>query len=77
VPFHEDARGQLISGKRVVVTGGPGFIGSHLVEELAPSNEVIITDDLSSGRMENIEPFLEMPGVSFIRRSVTDLPLPF
>lgn len=65
----------VISGKRVVVTGGAGFIGSHLVEELAPGNEVIVIDDLSSGRMENIEPFLEMPGVSFLRESVTDLPL--
>lgn len=72
---HKDAHGQLLSGKKAVVTGGAGFIGSHLVEELAPGNEVIIIDDLSSGRMENIEPFLEMPGVSFLRGSVADLPL--
>jgi len=69
------ANGCLISGKKVVVTGGAGFIGSHLVEELAENNVVIIVDDLSSGRMENIAPFLEKPGVSFVRGSIADLPL--
>jgi UDP-glucose 4-epimerase len=64
----------LISGRRVAVTGGAGFIGSHLVEELAPHNEVIIIDNLSAGRLENVAPFLKVPGVSFLRGSVTDLP---
>lgn len=44
----------LPARKKVVVTDGAGFIGSHLVEELAPGYEVFIIDDLSSGRMENI-----------------------
>ncbi|MGQ9825441.1 MAG: NAD-dependent epimerase/dehydratase family protein [Desulfotomaculales bacterium] len=70
----EHRRANLICGRRVAVTGGAGFIGSHLVEELAPANEVIIIDDLSAGRLENVAPFLKVPGVSFLRGSVTDLP---
>lgn len=41
---------------RVLVTGGAGFIGSHLVEELhARGNEVVVLDDLSTGRAANLE----------------------
>lgn len=44
-----------IAGKRVLVTGGAGFIGSHLVDRLVETdNEVIIVDDFSFGREENI-----------------------
>lgn len=41
--------------KKVIVTGGAGFIGSHLVEQLFNDGvEVIVIDDLSSGKLENI-----------------------
>ena len=43
-----------MESKKVVVTGGAGFIGSNLVEELSTSNNVIIIDDLSMGREKNI-----------------------
>lgn len=39
---------------RAVVTGGAGFIGSHLSLSLAKEHEVIVIDDLSAGRMENL-----------------------
>jgi len=62
--------------KKVVVTGGAGFIGSHLAEELARRDYyVIILDDLSTGKMENIEPLLGKDNAEFIRGSITDLPL--
>lgn len=44
-----------IKGCRVLVTGGAGFIGSHIVHALAPDNEVLVLDDLSSGGRENID----------------------
>ena len=44
-----------MEGKNIVVTGGLGFIGSHIVEELIDKNKVTIIDNLSTGKMENIE----------------------
>tara|TARA_R110000824_G_scaffold28537_2_gene95766 strand:- start:6165 stop:7031 length:867 start_codon:yes stop_codon:yes gene_type:complete len=46
--------------KKVVVTGGAGFIGSHLVDRLVDSGvEVIVLDNLSTGKKENINPKAE------------------
>ena len=62
--------------KKVVITGGAGFIGSHLSEELARRGyHTIILDDLSTGKKENIEPLLKRENVEFIKGSITDLPL--
>ena len=44
-----------MENKEIVVTGGCGFIGSHIVEELLKDNKVTIIDNLSSGKMENLE----------------------
>ena len=61
---------------KVVVTGGAGFIGSHLAEQLASSdNEVIILDNLSTGKMENIEHIIKEKNVTFVNGSILDLPL--
>jgi len=43
-----------IKNLKVLVTGGAGFIGSNLVDELAKDNHVVILDNFSSGRKENI-----------------------
>ncbi|MFA5384806.1 MAG: SDR family oxidoreductase [Eubacteriales bacterium] len=64
-----------IKNKRVVVTGGAGFIGSHIVEELYQDNEVIIIDNLSTGKLKNIEPFLTNKHVQFVNGGITDLAL--
>lgn len=64
--------------KNVVVTGGAGFIGSHLAEELVDRGyHVTIVDDLSTGKLENIAGFLELKkdNVEFVRGSIIDLPL--
>jgi len=43
-----------MDGKRVLVTGGAGFLGSHLVERLSARNEVTVFDDLSTGSLRNL-----------------------
>lgn len=61
---------------KYIVTGGAGFIGSHIVEELAQQkHEVVIFDNLFSGKLENIQSFLKKKGVRFVEGSITDLPL--
>ncbi len=62
--------------RKVIVTGGAGFIGAHLAEELARRDYyAIIVDDLSTGKIENIEKLLRNKHVEFIKGSITDLPL--
>ena len=42
---------------KVLVTGGAGFIGSHIVDQLISNNyEAIVVDNLSTGKEENINP---------------------
>lgn len=65
-----------MSKKTAVITGGAGFIGSHLAEELANRNyQIIVLDDLSTGKMANIESVLAKSDVKFVPGSVTDLAL--
>ncbi|TRZ94582.1 MAG: SDR family oxidoreductase [Dehalococcoidia bacterium] len=65
----------LLKGNKVLITGGAGFIGSNLCQELAERGKhVIILDDLSTGKKENIEELIGNK-VEFVQGSVTDLPL--
>ncbi len=43
-----------LKGKNILVTGGAGFIGSHIVDKLSPENKVIVLDNLSSGSLSNL-----------------------
>ena len=62
--------------KKVIVTGGAGFIGSHLAERLAGKGyQVIIIDNLSAGKMENIAELLKRDNVEFVKGSIVDLTL--
>jgi UDP-glucose 4-epimerase len=61
--------------KRVVVTGGAGFIGSNLVAELTKDNEVIVIDDFSTGDLKNIKDLVDNKKIDFIKGSITDLAL--
>ncbi len=55
----------------VLVTGGAGFIGSHVVDELlAMGHAVVVLDDLSGGSLDNVN-----AGATFVRGSILDLPL--
>ncbi len=58
---------------KVLITGGAGFIGSHLSEQhLKSGDEVYIIDDLSTGSMENIEHIKSLPGFHYHLESVTN-----
>ncbi len=47
---------------KILITGGAGFIGSHLAEKLLnEGNEIYVIDNLSTGRLENIESFKDKP----------------
>jgi UDP-glucose 4-epimerase len=58
---------------RILVTGGAGFIGSHLSEQLLHAgHEVWALDDLSTGRVENLRSFDRNPRFRFLEGDVTD-----
>src|ERR1700733_11914631 len=59
--------------KHVLVTGGAGFIGSHLVERLlADGKTVVVIDDCSTGQLENLRQVIENPKLRMIRSKVSE-----
>ncbi len=62
-----------MSGKRILVTGGSGFIGSHLCKKLLDEgNEVICLDNFFTGRRKNIIPLLDNPNFEVIRHDIVN-----
>src|SRR5204863_150123 len=60
----------------VLVTGGAGFIGSHLTEALlSHGDQVLVIDDESTGRLENLAAVHDHPGLKIVRGSVGDATL--
>ncbi|HIP75328.1 MAG TPA: SDR family oxidoreductase [Thermococcus paralvinellae] len=57
----------MIKNRLIVVTGGAGFIGSHIAEELSKDNEVVVIDNLHSGRVENVP-----ENVKFVQADIRD-----
>ena len=59
--------------KPIIVTGGAGFIGSHLVERLlADGKSVVVIDDLSTGNLANLEAVKTHPRLRVIESRVSD-----
>ena len=59
--------------KRVLVTGGAGFLGSHLCKRLLEDGHyVIAVDNLYTGRIENIQPFFSNPDFEFVHHDITE-----
>jgi nucleoside-diphosphate-sugar epimerase len=58
---------------RYLITGGAGFVGSHLVDALTMRGDsVLVLDDLSTGQLENLEHVLDSKLVDFVEGSVLD-----
>lgn len=57
--------------KTILVTGGAGFIGSHLCEWLCEDNHVICVDNLVTGKKDNIKLLLKNPNFTFIEHDVS------
>jgi len=58
---------------KALITGGAGFIGSHLAERLLDNgNEVTVLDDLSTGRLENIQGFRDRAELQFVKGDIRD-----
>jgi len=61
---------------RVLITGGAGFIGSHLAEAyLSRGDEVWVLDDLSTGGIQNIEHLKGKPGFHYVVETVMNIPV--
>ncbi|HKP79604.1 MAG TPA: NAD-dependent epimerase/dehydratase family protein [Phenylobacterium sp.] len=63
-----------LTGRKVLVTGGAGFIGSRTVEHLlhADAGEIVVVDDMVRGRAENLAPALSTGRVRLVRGDICD-----
>lgn len=62
-----------LTDKHILVTGGAGFIGSHVIDNLIRHNKVTVFDNLSSGRMEFIQPHIGNDNFSFIEGDLLEI----
>jgi UDP-N-acetylglucosamine/UDP-N-acetyl-alpha-D-glucosaminouronate 4-epimerase len=58
---------------KYLITGGAGFIGSHIAEALFGKHDIVVLDDLFSGKMQNLDSFKS--SIHFVQGSITNFPL--
>ena len=60
---------------KVIITGGAGFIGSNLVKKLLENGteKILIIDDLSTGKLKNLEDFSNNKSIEIIKKRVEDI----
>ncbi|MCX6261526.1 MAG: NAD-dependent epimerase/dehydratase family protein, partial [Bacteroidia bacterium] len=64
-----------VSGRKVLITGGAGFIGSNLVESMLNSgNYVVCFDNFSTGKRENLNGFINNPDFKLIEGDIRNYP---
>ena len=56
--------------KKILITGGAGFLGRHLCKKLLENNKVICIDNLLTGRKKNIKEFINLPNYTFVKHDV-------
>lgn len=56
--------------KKILIAGGAGFLGSNLCEQLIQDNKIICLDNLITGSMKNIEPFINNSNFEFIKHDI-------
>lgn len=61
-----------VKNKRILVTGGAGFIGSHLVDAIAQENDMVVLDDFSSGERKNLERWEKADNVRIVEGDIQD-----
>jgi len=66
-----DSRAPVITGRRLLLTGGAGFIGSHIAERLAPENQIVILDTLRRNALAQVG-LDRHPNVTVLIGDVTD-----
>ncbi len=60
-----------MKNKNIVITGGAGFIGSHLVEKLFANNSVYVIDNLSNGNLKNLKNFKK--NIKFFKKDINEI----
>jgi UDP-glucose 4-epimerase len=64
-----------MKNKKVAITGGCGFIGANLVYALYKDNDVMVVDDISTGKLENIEDLIRNQEITLVKGDIRDLEL--